>query len=372
MTIDILKVTLVALFAGTGVAAAQPVIIPEIEPNDFKSTATPADRGGPGLRSFPQPLDSDSITGTSTGSDTSGGTTSADFYLIKSSDAPKDFYCYYLEEKASSEALMSLRGLVQSFGVILPFTDIAVQSAASTPIKTIWYGVGSQERLYFRVAGRSTGPSNYQLEYRCEPYPPAAPDPGSPDTWPAGDITLIAFGPNNIDMDLWVYDSNLEAIPNFGHDAPDATGLTRNFAPGVYYVAVTDGNLLNNLASPATDSNRSKPVMDFPNIIASGSSVFPINGIRLFVNGGGVSGSFTGNKVHPWQVFFFEMNVGSVSPCPVCAADYNLDGGVDGSDVQSFFAAWTAAAACADVNLDGGIDGSDVEFFFGVWSAGGC
>ncbi len=57
--------------------------------------------------------------------------------------------------------------------------------------------------------------------------------------------------------------------------------------------------------------------------------------------------------------------------CP-CAADYNRDGGIDGSDVASFFDDWEGGAACADVNQDGGIDGADMEVFFALWEAGGC
>ena len=30
------------------------------------------------------------------------------------------------------------------------------------------------------------------------------------------------------------------------------------------------------------------------------------------------------------------------------------------------------AETSSDVNLDGGVDGSDVDAFFGQWSAGGC
>ncbi len=55
-----------------------------------------------------------------------------------------------------------------------------------------------------------------------------------------------------------------------------------------------------------------------------------------------------------------------------CAADYNADGGVDGSDVGNFFVDWEAAGGCSDVNRDGGVDGSDIEAFFSVWEAGGC
>jgi len=59
-------------------------------------------------------------------------------------------------------------------------------------------------------------------------------------------------------------------------------------------------------------------------------------------------------------------------PCTGCAADYNQDGGVDGGDVDAFFAEWGIAVGCADVNQDGGIDGADVDAFFDVWQAGGC
>ena len=55
-----------------------------------------------------------------------------------------------------------------------------------------------------------------------------------------------------------------------------------------------------------------------------------------------------------------------------CAADYNDDGGVDGADVDAFFADWSEGSPFADVNLDGGVDGADVDEFFIVWAAGGC
>ncbi len=55
-----------------------------------------------------------------------------------------------------------------------------------------------------------------------------------------------------------------------------------------------------------------------------------------------------------------------------CAADFNMDGGVDGADVESFLFAWTDARCAADVNADGGVDGSDLELFFATWQAGGC
>ncbi|MBS0197723.1 MAG: thrombospondin type 3 repeat-containing protein [Planctomycetes bacterium] len=58
--------------------------------------------------------------------------------------------------------------------------------------------------------------------------------------------------------------------------------------------------------------------------------------------------------------------------CERCTADFNADGGIDGSDVDAFFDEWAAGAPTADVNNDGGIDGADVSTFFDSWEAGLC
>ncbi len=55
-----------------------------------------------------------------------------------------------------------------------------------------------------------------------------------------------------------------------------------------------------------------------------------------------------------------------------CIGDFNGDGGIDGTDVEAFFAAWEAGASAADVNQDGGVDGADVATFFAAWESGGC
>ena len=55
----------------------------------------------------------------------------------------------------------------------------------------------------------------------------------------------------------------------------------------------------------------------------------------------------------------------------ICVGEFNCDGGVDGVDVEQFFASWASGDTAADVNADGGIDGGDVEEFFARWE-GGC
>jgi len=61
-----------------------------------------------------------------------------------------------------------------------------------------------------------------------------------------------------------------------------------------------------------------------------------------------------------------------VESAPPCPADYNQDGGIDGTDIQAFFADWEDGVNAADVNQDGGVDGSDVQVFFAAWENGGC
>lgn len=53
-----------------------------------------------------------------------------------------------------------------------------------------------------------------------------------------------------------------------------------------------------------------------------------------------------------------------------CVADFNGDGGVDGSDVEAFFVAWSAGNA--DVDASGGVDGADIAVFFEAWQLGSC
>ncbi|MFN9992391.1 MAG: serine hydrolase, partial [Phycisphaerales bacterium] len=55
---------------------------------------------------------------------------------------------------------------------------------------------------------------------------------------------------------------------------------------------------------------------------------------------------------------------------PVCRADVNRDGGVDGDDVIEFFTWWDVGTGAGDFNRDGGIDGDDVIEFFARWDFG--
>ena len=55
---------------------------------------------------------------------------------------------------------------------------------------------------------------------------------------------------------------------------------------------------------------------------------------------------------------------------PLCGADFNADGSVDGDDVIAFFGAWDLGQIAADINRDGSTDGDDVIEFFSDWDSG--
>lgn len=58
--------------------------------------------------------------------------------------------------------------------------------------------------------------------------------------------------------------------------------------------------------------------------------------------------------------------------CPLCAADFDGNGGVEGGDIAAFIVAFEGGDACADVDRNGGVDGADVGAFFALFEAGGC
>lgn len=55
-----------------------------------------------------------------------------------------------------------------------------------------------------------------------------------------------------------------------------------------------------------------------------------------------------------------------------CVGDFNSDGGIDGSDVESFFDTWESGDFLADVNEDYSVDGADIPYFLVRWSQSQC
>lgn len=261
----------VASLAGT--AAARP-IFDEVEPNNSKAAAN----------AFTL-MDGDSLRGTTTGASTAAGLSSLDYFLITNTARPLGIYRHRLVLTTTGTAghTGSIRGLTQSDGgvgvggMINAGTDATAQSssASTTPARfNQWYGFGKQEQLYYRVAGTSSTTGQYLATLETEQVVPT-----NIGIFPAGPLKITTVGQgHSTDTDFWIYDENLNAIDGYGND--DTIGppsslqstLTRNYAPGVYYIAISNFNIANNKASPGDDNFRSGTVLDFPDIILNSST----------------------------------------------------------------------------------------------------
>ncbi|MBS0196426.1 MAG: hypothetical protein JSR77_06685 [Planctomycetes bacterium] len=55
-----------------------------------------------------------------------------------------------------------------------------------------------------------------------------------------------------------------------------------------------------------------------------------------------------------------------------CIADFNEDGGIDGTDMYDFVQAWEHWLPTADIDGDLDVDSDDWQAFFSPWENGGC
>ena len=302
-----LAIGALAMLVGTAVA----VDTPEIEPNDSKAAATVANNGGIGLDS------GDTISGLTTGGSTTvPGDGSIDTFIITTKARPLGIYRHTLTLTTSGTAghALTLRGLTQSGG-IPSTTDAAVQTGsttypgAPTGARVIqWYGFGKQERVYVRVTGSASTTAPYSAVLQSTSVDPIA----MSGTLQQGDIQVKpdAATDSALDTDWWMLDSNLSAIPDFGHDDLDAAGCTRSMSNGTYTIAMSRYNVATNLGSPADDTFRSGPVLDFPDAVACSTTLTTSSATMLAVetaSGNEISGN--GFTDTPFGIMFFRFEI---------------------------------------------------------------
>jgi hypothetical protein len=120
---------------------------------------------------------------------------------------------------------------------------------------------------------------------------------------------------------------------------------------------IIDGPVMVADAAVATASGASSPTLSLTSLSPAwrAGSILNARGVRCVVTGG-CAGTASVTS--------------AAALVSLCNADLNCDGGVDGSDIDAFFALWEAGDPGADVNADGGVDGDDVGAFFMTWQAG--
>ena len=142
-----------------------------------------------------------------------------------------------------------------------------------------------------------------------------------------------------------------------GGDSLSYQWQVRDLSASSGWKSISDGPIFIGDATVATASGTNAPTIVLASLSPAwrGSSTVNARGVRCVVTSGcGGTSSATSSSALVY----------------VCPADLNCDGGVDGSDIDSFFRLWETGDAAADVNADGGVDGDDVSTFFVIWEAG--
>jgi hypothetical protein len=117
---------------------------------------------------------------------------------------------------------------------------------------------------------------------------------------------------------LWVYDAGFNAIPTFGNDDESIAGggsgattqsiLTRTYAPGTYYLALTNFNLANNQGSPVDDDFRTGAVLDNPGFVANSSATANLN-MAFTITDGSNSNAVANTKAGAYDINWFTFTV---------------------------------------------------------------
>jgi subtilisin-like proprotein convertase family protein len=291
---------------------------PEIEPNNTKAAATVCDSGGLGMDAL------DFITGNTTGTLSTTGAASSDYFLIKTKARPLGIYRYRLSfTSAIAGHTISIRGLTQTNGVVNAGTDASLQTHSTTIIanaRTVqWYGFGKQEQVYVKVTGATTTTADYVGTLSVDPVTPLTVTGSIVD----GNVTIRedASTSAGADTDFFLYDSNLTAVPGALNDNPDTQGLVRSIGDGTYFVAWGLFNTCNDLPSPADDANRSGSVLDFPNAVVNSSVTSIANhAISIISDAGTATGSYPRTGAYDVNFVRLDIGVNTIPMPPTCIA----------------------------------------------------
>lgn len=289
-----------ALAAVLGLATGAQAQFVESEPNDTKATANNVFGIAP----------LGTIRGNTTGSSTTvPGDASADNFLVKTVAASLGIYQYQMVLTTNTAGHVgSIRGLTQTAGVPNAGTDTALQSSSAgtaTPRMNQWYGFGKEEQLYYRVTGTASTTADYTATLTR-----TAVTAVNLGVFNPGAITITTMNQgHSSDTDMWVYDGNLNPIAGFGNDDESLAGggtgtttqslLTRTYAAGTYYLALSNFNLSNNQGSPVDDRYRSGSVADFSNVVLNSSTTTNVN-LGFAINGT----QFTATKAGAYDVYW--------------------------------------------------------------------
>ena len=249
----VIAATILSTLAWLAPAMAQRT---EVEPNDSKAQATliPQLQSGETFTGF-------QLSGTADGS--------IDYFRVQTSSAPLGIYRHRLRTVTPDQSganlahhFPTIHGQRFENGVVLPSVEAIAQSGVRPGDRfNDYYAFGKGESLYCRIDHQAL-PGADIGEYRV-----------TLTTFPITPVNIGVFIPGTIaidtrgrahnlsgsqhNTDLWIYDSQLDAIPDYGNDtsmdgAPFNSGakLTRNYQPGTYFMALAAYDLVNDQVNP--------------------------------------------------------------------------------------------------------------------------
>jgi|GEM_PF-1413050 len=268
--------TLVTLAASAFAhSSSTSVVVVEIEPNGAKIEANVLPCIAAGSK----------VQGVSTGSSVAlsdSSLTSADTYLVATCPLPPGIFEHrlVLTTLGPEEHALTVRGLLVNGPSASPTiqvgSDTVLQSAVygmGLPKLVQWYGFGRGEELFARVSGTTNTVLPYEIELVSTPVAPLV----IPTALRTGSIEITTVGQgHNTDTEIVVFDAAFTAIPGFRNDddpVGSTTGsrLTRNFAAGLYYVAVARFNVADSALTGFDDDYQLAPVLDLPDGLISWS-----------------------------------------------------------------------------------------------------
>jgi hypothetical protein len=302
----------------------------EVEPNETKDVATPINFANPG----------DYIQGNTTGSSTTpGDAASADMFLVTTPALPPNIYRHRLTIMTSGTEghIGYIHGVRQGAGGLQgPWPgpvgystgmDTTVQTStafnSSPPRMNQWYGFGKREQIYYQVIGTSSTTADYMSQWSYDVVTPT-----TLGTFATGPITITTVGQgHNTNTALWVYDSNFNAIEGYGNDGSSTNGgapstsqipswLTRTYAPGTYYLALSTSHLNNNKGTPCDDSIAfSASLLDFPNAIVSSSFDAAVNVAFAVKDAAGTTQFPATRPAGAFEVMWYKFTVATPPAC---------------------------------------------------------
>ncbi len=309
------------------------------------------------------------------------GSTTRDIWTVQTTAQPLGIYRHVIAPTVGERLMILVTG-TQTNGVSngpINSDDLSTLSATAIVPPIIWYGFGKQESVQVIVWGDDEEPGEdgrglYTFQLNSTPVTPIT----AFGDVTGGNVTITVQGANfdgSVDMDTWLYDSNLDPVPQAGNDdssgnPTDPSIFTASLPAGDYYLAIATEDLINDQLSPANDSFRDGLIFYSPGAVTGGNAFTPPDifyGVTISDEDAGTSDVMaTGSTTEYFGVSWVKFTV-TGSPC---TADFNGVNGVTVQDIFDFLTAWLAGNASADFNGVNGVTVQDIFDFLTAWLAG--